>query len=54
MTRPPFGRKVTDERLADLRRDYQTMSVVIFGDPPSLDEILTALGDLESEVNAIK
>lgn len=38
-------------RLQELRRDYDAMSVMIFGDPPPLDEVLRSLTGLEREMN---
>jgi len=40
-----------DERLAELRRDYQDMRVMFFAKPPSFDEILDQLSALEHEIN---
>ena len=39
------------ERLAALERDYRSMSVMIFGEPPSFDSIVETLGALEKEIN---
>lgn len=41
-----------DERLSELRRDYDAMSVMFFGKPqPSFDEILDELAALERRIN---
>jgi hypothetical protein len=40
-----------DARIAELRRDYSAMSVMMFGDPPPLEGILAELADLESRIN---
>lgn len=40
-------------RLPDLRRDYQAMRTMIFNEPPSWDEVLSTLSDLEAEVNLL-
>ena len=40
-----------DERRAALERDYRSMSVMIFGNPPTFGEILGTLAMLEKEVN---
>lgn len=37
--------------LADLRRDYEAMSGMIFGPIPSLDEIVAAIAQLEQRLN---
>ena len=39
------------ERLAALERDYRSMSVMIFGEPPPFDSIVETLGGLEKEIN---
>ncbi len=38
-------------RLNELQRDYNAMSVMIFGDPPPLNDILDNLTELEREIN---
>jgi hypothetical protein len=38
-------------RIADLRRDYEAMSVMVFGDPPPLEDILDELAALEKRIN---
>jgi hypothetical protein len=40
-----------EAHLPDLRRDYESMQVMLFGNPPSFDEILRRLEDLEAEIN---
>ena len=40
-----------DERIAELRRDYGAMSVMIFGDPPPLEDLLSELANLERLIN---
>ena len=39
------------EREAELRRDYQSMSVMIFGEPTAFDDVLAVLEKLEDEIN---
>jgi hypothetical protein len=40
-----------DERRAALERDYRSMSVMIFGQPPPFGEIIEVLAALEQEIN---
>ncbi len=40
-------------RAAGLQRDYQAMRDMIFDEPPSWDEILEALAELEQEINSL-
>ena len=40
-----------DERRAALERDYRSMSVMIFGQPPPFGEITEVLAALEQEIN---
>ena len=40
-------------RIAELRRDYESMSMMIFGDPPPIADILSELSALEARINAI-
>ena len=40
-----------NERRAALERDYRSMSVMIFGQPPPLGEITEVLAALEQEIN---
>jgi len=39
------------ERLADLRRDYRSMRVMFFGEPPAFEDLLTELEKLEQAIN---
>jgi Nucleotidyl transferase AbiEii toxin, Type IV TA system len=39
------------DRIPELRRDYQAMSVMIFGEPPSFDRLVEALVALENVIN---
>ena len=41
------------ERLADLRRDYNSMSVMFFDNPMSFNTILEQLSALEKEINSL-
>lgn len=41
----------TEERRAALERDYRSMSVMIFGQPPPFGEITEVLAALEQEIN---
>jgi len=38
--------------LAEIRKDYEEMQIMIYGEVPPLDDILEVLGDLEDEINA--
>ena len=40
-----------EARIPELRRDYDVMSVMMFGDPPPLEEILDELATLEARIN---
>jgi len=40
-----------DERRAALERDYRSMSVMIFGQPPPFGKIIEVLAALEQEIN---
>ncbi len=40
-----------EERLSELRRDYDAMSVMIFGRPPPLEDVLDELAKLEDRIN---
>jgi len=42
----------TDHVLDSVARDYDRMAEMIFGEVPTLDALLQALGELESEVNS--
>lgn len=37
--------------LAEIRKDYEEMQIMIYGEVPPLDDILEVLGDLEDEIN---
>ena len=41
-----------DSRLGELRRDYQSMREMIFGDQPTFEHLLDALREIEVAVNA--
>ena len=40
-----------DGMLADLRRDYEAMSGMVFGPIPTVDEIVAAISKLERRLN---
>jgi hypothetical protein len=40
-----------DERRVALERDYRSMSVMIFGEPPTFDSIIETLAALEKQIN---
>jgi hypothetical protein len=40
-----------DGMLADLRRDYEAMSGMVFGPIPSVDEVVAAIAELEQRLN---
>lgn len=40
-----------DSRITELRRDYEAMSIMMFGDPPPFQEILDELASLEGRIN---
>lgn len=40
-----------DGMLADLRRDYEAMSGMVFGPIPTVDEVVTAIAELERRLN---
>jgi hypothetical protein len=40
-----------DRMLTDLRRDYQAMSGMVFGQIPSVDEVVAAIAELEQRLN---
>jgi hypothetical protein len=42
-----------EARLPELRRDYQAMAVMIFGEPPAFDQIVESLAALEDEINRL-
>jgi hypothetical protein len=37
--------------LADLRRDYEAISGMVFGPIPSVDEVAEAIAELEQRIN---
>jgi hypothetical protein len=37
--------------LADLRRDYEAMSGMVFGPVPTVDEVVAAIAELEMRLN---
>lgn len=41
----------TADRLPELRRDYDQMRVMIFGEPPPFDDVLSTLSNLEAQMN---
>ena len=43
----------TSINIPELKKDYKSMQVMIFGDKPSFDDILDALQNLENEINSI-
>ncbi len=44
----------SDERLAELRADYRDMGQMIFGTPPSFDDIIANIRILEEEINKLR
>jgi hypothetical protein len=40
-----------DVMLADLRRDYEAMSGMVFGPIPTVDAVVAAIADLEERIN---
>ena len=40
----------SDDWFEYLRRDYETMQVMMFGDAPTFDEIMDGLRTLESDI----
>ena len=42
-----------DHVLAEIRRDFEAMQIMIYGEAPPLDEILGVLGKLEDEINTL-
>jgi len=40
-----------DRRSPDLRRDYQAMQIMFFGEPPNFDEVMSSLAALELKIN---
>ena len=41
----------SEERRVTLERDYRSMSVMIFGEPPTFDSIIETLAALEKQIN---
>jgi hypothetical protein len=39
---------------SELRRDHGATKVVVFNEPPAIDEILPALARLEFEINNVR
>lgn len=39
---------------AALKKDYEDMAVMVFGDRPRFDSLLTVLGQLEADINSLK
>jgi hypothetical protein len=37
--------------LADLRRDYEAMSGMVFGPIPAVDAVIAAIAELEQRIN---
>jgi hypothetical protein len=40
-----------DGMLADLQRDYEAMTGMIFGPIPTVDEVVAAIAELEQRLN---
>ena len=40
-------------RLETLRKDYENMSEMMFGEYPSFDELISYISDLETEINRL-
>jgi len=40
-----------EARLSELRRDYEATKIMVFGEPPAIEDILSALARLEVEIN---
>jgi len=52
LARPDTLRLVPrSERLAALQRDYRSMGVMIFGEPPAFDDIMSTLAAFERDIN---
>ena len=41
----------SETRITALERDYRNMGVMIFGEPPKFDQVMTTLAALEQEIN---
>lgn len=48
-----FHLLLSGDRIPALRRDYERMKVMIFGEPPTWDEIAKGLADLERRINGL-
>jgi hypothetical protein len=48
---PTFALCPEKGMIDDLRQDYRAMSVMIFGDPPSFDEVIEAVAELQNHLN---
>ncbi len=48
---PTFALCPEKGMIDDLRQDYRAMSVMIFGDPPSFDEVIEAVAELQNRLN---
>lgn len=42
-----------DARIPNLRQDYRSMEAMFFDEPPSLDNVISTLSELEHEINAL-
>jgi O6-methylguanine-DNA--protein-cysteine methyltransferase len=42
-----------EHHVAELKKDYQAMQAMPFGQIPSFEEIMTELGSLEKTINAL-
>ena len=49
--RPTFALAPIDGMIDALRRDYQAMSAMIFGQAPNFDAVLKSASDLETKLN---
>ena len=41
-----------ESRIDDLKRDYQAMAEMFFGEPPLFDDVLQVIGELEERINS--
>jgi len=44
----------SSQQAAALKKDYEDMAVMVFGDRPRFDSLLTVLGQLEADINSLK
>ena len=44
---------ITSINIPELKKDYKSMQVMIFGEKPPFDKILNTLQNLENEINSI-